>query len=101
MPPLPQPRLEAASDGTGPVPHYAPAGSPPPEPAKPPGDLAALQVRLSAARLAAFAIAGGRIQGAFPIVPHNELARLNADLAEIRRLNAGLTHNLRSRRVAA
>ena len=90
-----RPRLELSVNGTGPIPR------PDPAPLAPAGDLAPLEARLRAAQLASIAIVSGRILGAFPIIPHNELARLNADLAEVRRLNAGLGHQHRLASIAA
>lgn len=63
--------------------------------------LAALRARLHAAQLGCYATLNGCAPTPFPIIPHNELALLNADLAEVRRLNAALYGQQRSARIAA
>ncbi|MEO6014044.1 MAG: hypothetical protein ABIQ30_10730 [Devosia sp.] len=93
-----RPRLDHAW-ANGPVPNYSPTPIPPPEPPPPSDPLDALYERLHTALLGCFISINSLNEGAFPVVAHNELALLNADLTEASRLNATLPFQQRSLRV--
>ncbi len=71
------------------------AASPAPDP-----DLVALHTRLRATLLNCYAYLRDP-WGKFGLVPHNELVALNADLEDVRRINAGLGHLYRSAQIPA
>lgn len=62
-------------------------------------DRNALRARLDAAR--ADSLAAFRAPPQVRLVAHGELVAINADLAAVRAINAGLPHHYRSARVAA
>ena len=100
-----RPRLDASPAGTGKLPFAVrmigdapPPATPHPEPVE--GRLDALYERLHTALIGCLISINTAQEGAFPLIAHNELALLNSDLAEARRLNAGLSPQQRSLRAA-
>lgn len=93
------PRLEPSTSGVGCIPYYSPG---PAAPEAPPPDrtpLDALGARLAALKIECLDRQQRARDGGFAVMARAELVALNADLSEVRRLNAGLFHHVRSRSV--
>lgn len=95
------PRLEPSTSRVGPIPFYVPG---PVAPEVPPPELTpldALTARLEAMKVECTERYLAARDSGFAVMGRAELVAINADLSEVRRLNAGLGHHRRSSLVAA